>query len=134
MPLTEMVNSKFLLRSMNITPKNEMIKPAIFQSVSRSFKKKNAALVKYWNLIEEKYPKMHHSRDYIDNAIAFWMKDGTHILICEYKKGCYSITLIGNIIFEGVKITDSILNYIEMKDTLDNCVKKGIELLMEHNR
>ena len=71
---------------------------------------------------------------YIDNAIAFWMKDGTHILICEYKKGCYSITLIGNIIFEGVKITDSILNYIEMKDTLDNCVKKGIELLMEHNR
>ena len=102
--------------------------------VIKPFKKKNAVLVKYWNLIEEKYPKMHHSRDYIDNAIAFWMKDGTHILICEYKKGCYSITLIGNIIFEGVKITDSILNYIEMKDTLDNCVKKGIELLMEHNR
>ena len=97
--------------------------------VIKPFKKKNAALVKYWNLIEEKYPKMKHPRDYICNAIAFWKKDGTHILICEYKKGCYSITLTGNIIFESVKITDSILNYIEMKDTFDNCVKKGIEIL-----
>lgn len=101
--------------------------------VIKPFKKKNAALVKYWSLIEEKYPKMHHPRDYIDNAIAFWMKDGTHLLICEYKKGCYSIVLTGNIVFEKVKITDSILNYIEMKDTLDNCVKKGIELLENCN-
>ena len=94
---------------------------------------KNAALIKYWNLIEEKYPKMHNSRDYIDNAIVFWKKDGTHISIYEYRKGCYSITLTGNIVFEKVKITDSILNYIEMKDTLDNCVKKGIELLENCN-
>lgn len=101
--------------------------------VIKPFKKKNAALVKYWNLIEEKYPKMHHSRDYIDNAIVFWKKDGTHISIYEYKKGCHSITLTGNILFENVKITDSILNYIEMKDTFDNCVKKGIELLENIN-
>lgn len=26
---------------------------------------KNATLVKYWNLIEEKYLKTHHHRDYI---------------------------------------------------------------------
>lgn len=44
MPLTETVNSKFLLRSINITPKNEMINPAIFHAVSRSFRKKNAAI------------------------------------------------------------------------------------------
>ena len=105
-------------------------------AVVKPIKKKNAALIKYWNLLEEKYPKIHHHSDYyhLHSGIAFWKKDGTHILIYEYKKGCYSITLIGNIIFESVKITDSILNYIEMKDTLDNCVKKGIELLMEHNR
>ena len=101
--------------------------------VIKPFKKKNAALVKYWNLIEEKYPKMHHSRDYIDNAIVFWKKDGTHISIYEYKKGCHSITLTGNIIFENVKMTDSVLNYIELKDTFDNCVKKGIELLENIN-
>lgn len=101
--------------------------------VIKPFKKKNAALVKYWNLIEEKYPRMHHPRDYIDNAIVFWKKDGTHISIYEYKKGCHSITLTGNILFENVKITDSILNYIEMKDTFDNCVKKGIELLEKNN-
>ena len=105
-------------------------------AVAKPIKKKNAALIKYWNLLEEKYPKIHHHSDYyhLHSGIAFWKKDGTHILIYEYKKGCYSITLIGNIIFESVKITDSILNYIEMKDTLDNCVEKGIELLMEHNR
>ena len=44
MPLTETVNSKFLLRSINITPKNEMMNPAMFHAVSRSFRKKNAAI------------------------------------------------------------------------------------------
>lgn len=44
MPLIEIVSSKFLLRSMNITPKNEMMKPAMFHAVRRSFKKKNAAI------------------------------------------------------------------------------------------
>jgi hypothetical protein len=44
MPFTDTVNSKFLLRSMNITPKNEMMKPAMFHGVSLSFRKKNAAI------------------------------------------------------------------------------------------
>ena len=39
--------------------------------VIKPFKKKNAALIKYWNLIEEKYPEMHHPRNYIDGVIAF---------------------------------------------------------------
>ena len=44
MPFTDTVNSKFLLRSMKITPKNEMKKPAMFHGVSLSFRKKNAAI------------------------------------------------------------------------------------------
>lgn len=44
MPFTDTVNSKFLLRSMKMTPKKEMMKPAMFHLVSRSFKKKNAAI------------------------------------------------------------------------------------------
>ena len=44
MPFGEMVSSKFLLTNMNMTPKNEMIKPAMFQGVNLSFKKKNAAI------------------------------------------------------------------------------------------
>ena len=44
MPFTETVNSKFLLRSMNMTPKNDIMNPAMFHAVSRSFKKKNAAI------------------------------------------------------------------------------------------
>ena len=44
MPFTDTVNSKFLLRSMKITPKNEMMKPAMFHGVSLSFRKKNAAI------------------------------------------------------------------------------------------
>ena len=43
-PLIETVNSKFLLRSINITPKNEMMNPAIFHAVSLSLRKKNAAI------------------------------------------------------------------------------------------
>ena len=43
-PFTETVNSKFLLRSIEITPKKDIIKPAIFHGVSLSFKKKNAAI------------------------------------------------------------------------------------------
>ena len=43
-PLNDTVNSKFLLTNMNITPKNEMMNPAMFQGVSLSFKKKNAAI------------------------------------------------------------------------------------------
>ena len=43
-PFNDTVNSKFLLRSIKMTPKNEMINPAIFQGVSLSFKKKNAAI------------------------------------------------------------------------------------------
>lgn len=39
-----MVSSKFLLTNMKITPKNEMMKPTMFHGVSRSFKKKNAAI------------------------------------------------------------------------------------------
>ena len=38
------VNSKFLLTNINITPKNEMMNPAMFQGVSRSLRKKNAAI------------------------------------------------------------------------------------------
>ena len=44
MPFAETVNSKFLLRSMKMTPKNEIMKPAMFQGVSRSLRKKKAAI------------------------------------------------------------------------------------------
>ena len=127
------VNTEWVLGLSTIVCGSILFFIFMYIAVVKPFKKKNAALVKYWNLIEEKYPKMHHSRDYIDNAIVFWKKDGTHISIYEYKKGCHSITLTGNILFENAKITDSILNYIEMKDTFDNCVKKGIELLENIN-
>ena len=43
-PFNDTVNSKFLLTNMNITPKKEMMNPAMFQGVSLSFKKKNAAI------------------------------------------------------------------------------------------
>lgn len=43
-PFNDTVNSKFLLRSIKITPKNEMMNPAIFHGVSLSFRKKNAAI------------------------------------------------------------------------------------------
>jgi hypothetical protein len=43
-PFVEMVNSKFLLTNMKMTPKNEMMNPKIFQGVSLSFKKKKAAI------------------------------------------------------------------------------------------
>ena len=43
-PFADPVNSKFVLRSMKMTPKNEMMKPAIFHGVSLSFRKKNAAI------------------------------------------------------------------------------------------
>ena len=43
-PLTEMVSSKFLLTNIKITPKNEMMKPTMFHGVSRSLRKKNAAI------------------------------------------------------------------------------------------
>ena len=43
-PFKDTVNSRFLFTNMNITPKNEMMKPAMFQGVSLSFRKKNAAI------------------------------------------------------------------------------------------
>ena len=43
-PLVEMVSSRFLFTNINITPKKEMMKPTMFHSVSRSFKKKKAAI------------------------------------------------------------------------------------------
>ena len=43
-PFNDTVNSKFLLTNMNITPKKEMMNPAMFHGVSRSFKKKKAAI------------------------------------------------------------------------------------------
>ena len=44
MPLVDMVNSKFLLTNMKITPKNDTIKPKMFHPVSRSLRKKYAAI------------------------------------------------------------------------------------------
>ena len=127
------VNTEWVLGLSTIVCGSVLFFIFMYIVVIKPFKKKNAALVKYWNLIEEKYPKMHHPRDYLCNAIVFWKKDRTNVTIFEYKKGCYSITLTGNIIFENVKMKDSILNYIELKDTFDNCVKKGIELLENIN-
>lgn len=43
-PFNDTVNSKFLFNNMNITPKNEMMNPAMFQGVSLSLRKKNAAI------------------------------------------------------------------------------------------
>ena len=43
-PFNETVNSKFLFTNMNNTPKNDIMKPAMFQGVSLSFRKKNAAI------------------------------------------------------------------------------------------
>lgn len=99
--------------------------------VVRPIKKKNAASIKYWNLLEEKYPRMHHHIDYIrvENCITLWKKDGTNVTIFEYEKERYSIVLTGEILFEGVKLDNVILDYIESKETFENCVKKGIELL-----
>ena len=104
-------------------------------AVVKPMKKKNAASIKYWNLLEEKYPKMQHYSDYyhLHSGIAFWKKDGTHVSIFEYKKGYYSIILTGSILFEGVKLDNEILIYIESKNTFDNCVKMGLELLEKNN-
>ena len=44
MPFADTVSSKSLLRSMKITPKNEIMKPAMFQGVRCSLRKKNAAI------------------------------------------------------------------------------------------
>ncbi len=103
--------------------------------VVRPIKKKNAASIKYWNLLEEKYPRMHHHRDYIrvENYITLWKKDGTNVTIFEYKKERYSIVLTGKILFEGIKLDNVMLDYIESKETFENCVKKGIELLENNN-
>ncbi len=43
-PLTDIVSSKFLFTNMKITPKNDTIKPNMFQLVNRSFRKKYAAI------------------------------------------------------------------------------------------
>ena len=103
--------------------------------VVKPIKKKNAASIKYWNLLEEKHPKIYHRRDYlrVENYITFWKKDGTNVTIFEYKKERYSIVLTGKILFECVKLDNEILDYIESKDTFENCVKKGIELLENTN-
>ena len=103
--------------------------------VAKPIKKKNAVLIKYWNLLEEKYPRMHHVRHYIgvNNYITFWKKDGTHVIIFEYKKGQYSITLIGHIFFEGVRLNDVTLEYIELKGTYEDCIRKGLECLDKSN-
>ena len=68
-----------------------------------------------------------------ENYITFWKKDGTNVTIFEYKKERYSIVLTGKILFECVKLDNEILDYIESKDTFENCVKKGIELLENIN-
>ena len=104
-------------------------------AVVKPIKKKNAASIKYWNLLEEKYPRMHNQRDYIgvENYITLWKKDGTNVTIFEYKKERYSIVLTGKILFEGIKLDNVMLDYIESKDTYENCVKKGIELLENNN-
>ena len=103
--------------------------------VVRPVKKKNAASIKYWNLLEEKYPRIHHHTDYLraKNYISFWKKDGTNITIFEYKKERYSIVLTGKILFEGVRLDNVILEYIESKDTFENCVYKGLEILKGNN-
>lgn len=44
MPLGDTVSSRFLLRSIKITPKNEMMKPKMFHRVSRSLRMKKAAI------------------------------------------------------------------------------------------
>ena len=104
-------------------------------AVVKPIKKKNAASIKYWNLLEEKYPKIHHHIDYyhLHSGIVFWKKDGTHVSIFEYKKGYYSIILTGSIMFEGIKLDDAILEYNESKDIFENCIKKGLELLKKNN-
>lgn len=103
--------------------------------VVRPVKKKNAASIKYWNLLEEKYPSIHHHTDYLraKNYISFWKKDGTNVIIFEYKKERYSIVLTGKILFEGVRLDNVILEYIESKDTFENCVHKGLEILKGNN-
>ena len=107
----------------------------MYSVVVKPIKKKNAASIKYWNLLEEKHPKIYHHTDYllVGNYITFWKKDGTNVTIFEYKKERYSIVLTGKILFEGIKLDNVMLDYIESKDTYENCVKKGIELLENNN-
>ena len=100
-------------------------------AVVKPMEKKNAASIKYWNLLEEKYPKIQHYSDYyhLHSGIVFWKKDGTHVTIFEYKKDHYSIILTGSIIFEGVKLDNKTLIYKELKDKFENCVIIGLKLL-----
>lgn len=99
--------------------------------VVKPIKKQRIASIKYWNLLEEKYPNLICEKDYFrtSSSIVFYKKDGTNVVIFEFKNGWYSITLNGEVFFEGVTLKDSLLYYEEKKDTLENCVKVGIELL-----
>ena len=45
------------------------------------------------------------------------------LLFLNIKKERYSIVLTGKILFEGVKLDNIILEYMEPKETFENCVK-----------
>lgn len=96
------------------------------------YKRYNKACNEYWNLLEEKYPKIKHPREYSDaiNNLTFWKKDGTHISICEVREGYSSIILTGKIRINNIEIKDAILYYVEENDIFENCVEKGIEIII----
>lgn len=96
------------------------------------FKRYNKARNEYWNQLKEKYPKIKHPREYSDaiNNLTFWQKDGTHISICEVREEYSSIILTGKIKINNIEIKDAILYYAEENDIFENCVEKGIEILI----
>lgn len=97
-------------------------------------KKYNNALVKYWNILDEKYPDIDDISDYVSlkNILSFYKSDGTHVNIFEHSKNTSSIILKGKVKFEDVILKDVAIKYLKVKDSFDNSVMKAIELLEEY--
>lgn len=95
------------------------------------FKKYNKVSNEYDNYLKEKYKKIKYpyecTRD--DKLIMFWKKNGCHVMVFEYKVNKSIIILKGNIKFNKCLLKDVIIEYYEEKDSFENAIFKGIDLL-----
>ncbi|MBQ8292580.1 MAG: hypothetical protein IJX78_02085 [Bacilli bacterium] len=108
----------------------------LIKFVNKKLEKYNEIYNDYWNNLLKKYSKMYNPEEYyhIDNHLTFYKKDGSHVIIFEYKEQHSSIVIIGKVKYKNIQLNNVVVEYQEINDSFDNCVKKGLDILIDRKK
>jgi len=105
-------------------------------AVNHPTKKRNQATSMYLHTFTEKNKTTHFFFDSFEpsKAVTLWLDKEHFVELFEFEKGKTSISVVGNVQFNGILLTRMPIDYFESEEPFDDCVTDQVRRLGERVR